>query len=59
MKYGRVILAGVWAVLFCGAWADRAEGQGAAKVLVPHSLWNCGMAKGFPSPESGSLIFEG
>lgn len=58
MKYGRVILAGVWAVLFCGASADRAEGQSRAKVLVPHSSWTCGMAEGIPSPESGSLIFE-
>lgn len=29
-----------------------------AKVLVPHSSWNCGMAEGIPSPENGALIFE-
>ena len=29
-----------------------------AKVLVPQSSWNCGMAEGIPSPESGALIFE-
>ena len=29
-----------------------------AKVLVPQNSWNCGMAEGIPSPESGALIFE-
>ena len=25
---------------------------------MPQSSWNCGMAEGIPSPESGTLIFE-
>jgi len=35
----------------------RADAQ-SAKMLVPHSSWNCGMPEGIPSPESGTLIFE-
>jgi len=58
MKYGRMILASVGVVLLCGALAHRAEGQGSAKVLVPDRSWDCGMAEGIPSPESGSLVFE-
>jgi len=37
--------------------ADQVFAQN-AKVLMPHSSWNCGMAEGIPSPESGALIFE-
>jgi hypothetical protein len=29
-----------------------------AKALIPHESWNCGMADGIPSPESGNLVFE-
>src|SRR6185503_6313736 len=27
--------------------------------LIPHESWTCGMADGIPSPESGTLVFEG
>lgn len=58
MKYRRSILSITAAVLLWSAAPPRAKGQGPAKVLIPHSLWNCGMPEGIPAPESGSLIFE-
>ena len=45
------------AILFL-AGAVLLFGQDAAKVVVPHRSWNCGMAEGIPSPESGSPIFS-
>jgi hypothetical protein len=30
----------------------------AAKTLLPHSTWNCGMATGIPVPEAGTLLLE-
>jgi hypothetical protein len=50
---GGVLL--VVAALFLSVPALRAQ---SAKVLVPHSSWDCGMPGGIPSPESGVLIFE-
>jgi len=41
-----------------GPAARMATGQGAAKVVLPHASWDCGMKDGIPSPESGALIFE-
>jgi hypothetical protein len=38
--------------------ARAAYGQAAAKVLIPHSSWDCSMKEGIPNPESGVLIFE-
>ncbi len=46
-------------LLLAGAAAGHlAKGQGAAKVLIPHASWDCGMKDGIPNPESGTLIFE-
>ena len=30
----------------------------AAKTVVPHASWDCGMPGGIPNPEAGSLLFE-
>lgn len=38
------------------SWARRQRTF--AKILIPDASWNCGMAEGIPSPESGKLIFE-
>lgn len=40
------------------ALAGSAKAQGAAKVLIPHASWDCGMKNGIPNPESGTLLFE-
>src|SRR3569832_1080871 len=46
-------------LLLAGATAAHlAKGQAAAKVVIPHSSWDCGMKDGIPNPESGTLIFE-
>lgn len=44
--------------LLAGITVHPGLGQNAAKVLVPHASWDCGMKDGIPSPESGALIFE-
>lgn len=38
------------------AWADGGELVG-AKTVVPDASWDCGMPKGIPVPESGTLLF--
>lgn len=52
-----VIQAVVGMALLCIA-TDHIGQAAAARVLVPHESWNCGMPEGIPSPESGTLIFE-
>lgn len=48
----------IFFLIFCLVLpVERALAQN-AKVLLPHSSWNCGMAEGIPSPESGALVFE-
>jgi hypothetical protein len=49
------LMAGIAAAL---ASVPLAIGQTAAKTIIPHKSWDCGMADGIPNPESGSLIFE-
>ncbi len=51
-----LLLAGASALT--GPAVHLAKGQGAAKVLIPHASWDCGMKDGIPNPESGTLIFE-
>ncbi|MBN2686362.1 MAG: DUF3237 family protein, partial [Pontiellaceae bacterium] len=38
------------------AWANGEEVV-AAKTVVPDASWDCGMPKGIPAPESGTLLF--
>jgi hypothetical protein len=57
MKNKRVLLFTVLAVILSTAVVPWAFGQN-AKVLIPHESWNCGMADGIPSPESGNLVFQ-
>ena len=38
--------------------ARAVPNAGAAKVLIPHESWTCGMPEGIPNPESGTLIFQ-
>jgi hypothetical protein len=68
MRYKNVILSIVWIALAWGPSAHpvisqnrtgaRVANGGAAKVLIPHESWTCGMAEGIPNPESGTLVFE-
>jgi len=51
-----LLMAG--AAVITGPAASLVNGQSAAKVLLPHPSWDCGMKDGIPNPESGSLIFE-
>lgn len=46
------------AVALTGPAAKLVRGQAAARVIVPHKTWDCGMPDGIPNPESGTLIFE-
>ena len=39
--------------------AASAFGQAAAKALIPHPSWDCGMKDGIPGPESGVQIIAG
>jgi uncharacterized protein DUF3237 len=57
MKNKRDLLFTVLAVILSTAVVPRAFGQN-VKVLIPHESWNCGMADGIPSPESGNLVFQ-
>lgn len=53
-----ILLAGAASVL-SGPFLQLAKGRRRpAKLLIPDASWNCGMAEGIPSPESGKLIFE-
>jgi hypothetical protein len=53
-----IVLAG-GAALLSGPLLPWAKGQAkAAKILIPHASWNCGMSQGVPNPESGKLVFE-
>ncbi|MEP7352035.1 MAG: DUF3237 family protein [Acidobacteriota bacterium] len=54
----RAFLAMTGAAIVAGPMVQLAKAQTGAKVLVPHSSWDCGMKDGIPSPESGVLIFE-
>ena len=38
--------------------AQPAHAQHAQTTVVPHPAWDCGMPKGIPSPEAGSLVLE-
>jgi len=68
MRYKNVVLSIAWLTLVCGASAHQANSQnttaraaptaGAARALIPHESWTCGMAEGIPNPESGTLVFE-
>jgi hypothetical protein len=68
MRYKNVVLSIAWITLVCGPSAHQATSQnttgravsnaGAARVLIPHESWTCGMAEGIPNPESGTLVFE-
>ncbi len=58
MKTRRVLLSALGATLLVGICSNHAGAQGAGRTLVPHAAWNCGMAEGIPSPESGNLILE-
>jgi hypothetical protein len=49
------LMAGIAASV---AGVPLAIGQTAAKTIIPHKSWDCGMPDGIPNPESGSLIFE-
>jgi hypothetical protein len=46
------------ALALTGPAAKLASGQAAAKVIVPHRAWDCGMPEGILNPESGTLLFE-
>jgi hypothetical protein len=54
----RTFLLTTGAAMIAGSTAYLATAQAAAKVLIPHSSWDCGMKDGIPIPESGVLIFE-
>jgi hypothetical protein len=54
----RTFLVMAGATALAGPAARPAKAQSAAKVLIPHSSWDCGMKDGIPNPESGTLIFE-
>src|SRR4051812_11787995 len=56
MRIERIFL--IVLLAFCVVCPARRTYAQNAKLLVPHSSWNCGMAEGIPSPESGTLIFE-
>lgn len=53
----RTFLLTAGAAMLTDPTVQMAYGQ-AAKVLIPHDSWDCGMKGGIPSPESGSLILE-
>jgi hypothetical protein len=40
------------------AESSAAKYEGAAKILIPHKSWPCGMTEGIPVPERGVLVFE-
>ena len=46
------------AAILTASVVTPAFGQAAAKTLIPHASWDCGMKDGIPGPESGVLIFE-
>lgn len=46
------------AISLFGPLVYRALGQTPARVLIPHGSWDCGMPKGIPNPENGTLLFE-
>lgn len=48
-----IVLAGI--LMFCQLQAGQTK---AAKILVPHKSWSCGMPEGIPVPEEGVLVFE-
>jgi hypothetical protein len=40
-----------------GLTQDQTDYTGAAKILIPHKSWPCGMADGIPLPEQGVPVF--
>src|SRR6185369_1079264 len=58
----RAIVFVVGVVFFCGPAAQWTASQNvspaAAKLLIPHESWTCGMAEGIPNPEAGTLVFN-
>jgi len=59
IRHKSLVLSIVWIVVACGPPAQQAISQtSAARVLIPHESWTCGMAEGIPTPESGTLVFE-
>jgi hypothetical protein len=59
MKYGLAIVFILGALILCGppSTAGQNNSAAAAKVLIPHESWTCGMAEGIPNPEAGTLVF--
>jgi hypothetical protein len=54
-----LILACVFLLSFDPSTAQTKAGYGgAAKILIPHKSWTCGMPAGFPVPERGVPVFE-
>jgi hypothetical protein len=41
-----------------GAGRMKTSYRSAAKILIPHKSWPCGMPEGIPVPERGVLVFE-
>jgi len=51
-----VLASGV--ALLLGLSATPAGAQPAARTMVPHPAWDCGLPSGIPSPEAGRPVFE-
>ncbi|MEO5926244.1 MAG: DUF3237 family protein [Bryobacteraceae bacterium] len=54
----RTFLLTTGAAMVASTGLTPAFGQAAAKTLIPHASWDCGMKDGIPNPESGVLVFE-